>query len=220
VTSLSPTESTLRCPPLQTTNGSPMNFNNVPNLQYRGSHAELPNRQKSSLESSRMHTMDMEVTSNNGSSEQHSSSNHRTPSTTSNKSSSRTSYSPPQLDETPATQYLGNIASISSPNTSAFLDSSNTFRAYAPGSQYAMASMSGQETDGSFGVPPGWDFPSGQTGLTPDNRMQSPPSLQAGMNSLEEDGWANMLNDLGWDPLAGIPEPLTRDGESHSARPL
>lgn len=204
---------------------------------------ELPNRQKTSRENSRvnplksqdatpcqnygdnlangdpMHKMDMEVTSNNGGSEHHSSSNQPTPSTTSNKSSSRTSYSPPQLDETSATQYLSNIASVQSPSTSTFFDSSNTFGGYSPGAQQILASMPGQNIDGSFVVPSGWDFQSGQTGLTPDNRTELPPSLQGGMISLEESGWVNMLDDFGWDPLAGVPDPLARDTESRQARP-
>jgi len=241
VTSQSPNDSTLRCPPLQTTNGLPMDFNSVTNLQYRGPYV-LPNRQKSSRENSTVnplqpqgvasnhiyggnmvngspiHTMDVEVASNNGSSENHSSSNHPTPSTTSNKSSSCTSYSPPQLDEMSATQYLSNIASISSPNTSAFFDSNNTFGGYSPGSQPVLATMPEQEIDGSFVVPSDWDFQSGRTGLTPDSRIELPPSLQAGMNSLDGSGWANMLDDYGWGPLAGVPDPLARDTESHPAR--
>lgn len=215
-----------------------MDFNNLTNIQYRGSYAELPNRQKISggkprlnplqsqdltygdniVNANLMHQMDMEVISNNGSSENHSSSNHPTPSTTSNKSSSRTSYSPPQLDDTSATQFLNNIASVSSPNTSAFFDSGNTFGGYSPGSQQVFASMPGQEIDGSFVVPSAWDFQSGQTGLTPKTQTESPPSQQAGTNPLEESGWANMMGDFGWDSLAGVPDPLARDIESRPAR--
>ena len=216
-----------------------MDFNKVPNLQYRAPHAELPNRQKRSPENSRinpirpqgvplgqnystmdnadpMHKMDMEVTSSNGGSEQHSSSNHPTPSTTSNKSSSRTSYSPPHSDEASTNQYMQNIASVPSSSTAAFFDSSNTFGGYSPGAQNMLASLPGQDVDGSFVVPSGWDYQSGQTGLTPDNRTELP---QAGMNSLDESGWVNMLNDFGWDPLAGVPDPLSRDRESRPARP-
>lgn len=219
-----------------------MDFDNVTKLQYRGSHPELPNRQKPSRQNSRvnpltyqgvtpsqnygdntgngdaMHKMDLEVTSSNGGSEQHSSSNHPTPSTTSNKSSSRTSYSPPQLDEISATQYLNNIANAPSPNTSAFFDSTNTFAGYSPGAQNILAPLPGQDIDGSFVVPSGWDFQGGRTGLTPDNRIELPPSMQAGMNSLDESGWVDMLNDLGWDPLTGVPDPLARSRESHPAR--
>lgn len=235
VTSQSPNDSNLQCPPLQTTNGLPMDFNSVTNLQYRGPYV-LPNRQKSPpggvasnhiyggnmVNGSPIQTIDVEVASNNESSENHSSSNHPTPSTNSNKSSSCTSYSPPQLDEMSATQYLSNIASISSPNTSAFFDSNNTnntFGGYSPGSQPVLATMPGQEIDGSFVVPSDWDFQSGRTGLTPDSRIELPPSLQAGMNSLDGSGWTNMLDDFGWGPLAGVPDPLARDTESHPTRP-
>ena len=216
-----------------------MDFNKVPNYFYRGSQLELPSRRKVSNENSKgnpmnsqgfkpcqnysenmangnpMHKMDMEATSNNGSSENHSSSNHPTPSTTSNKSSSRTSYSPPQLDETTASQYLSNMANVPSPNTAAFFDSRNTFGGYSPGTQNILTSLPDQDVGGSFAVASGWEFQSGQTGLTPDNRTEIPPSLPTGMNQLEESGWVNMLNDFGWDPLVGVPDPLSRDRESH-----
>ncbi|KAI9873216.1 MAG: hypothetical protein M1830_000701 [Pleopsidium flavum] len=208
-------------PPLQTTSGSPMDFNNVTNTDYRATLLNLPNRQKAAHGGSQaipvnlhgvmsgydhgermadgdfMHKMDMDLSSNNGSSEHHSSSNHPTPSTTSHKGSSRTSYSPPQTDEAPATQYHTIIANGPSPNAAAFFDSDNNFTDYSPGAQQFLAPTPGQDNDGAFVIPPGWDLQGGHTGMTPDRQTGAALDLQTGLMPFGDDGWGNMLDDLG-----------------------
>jgi len=220
-----------------------MDFSNVTNTGYRASHLNLPNRQRTPQGCSKvvpvnlhgvmpghdygeklpggdpMHNMDIDMSSNNGGSEHYSSSGHPTPSTTSNKSSSRTSYSPPHIDEAAATQYHTSITTAPSPNTAAFFDSDNTFTGYSSGTQQFFAPTPGQDNDGAFVIPPGWDFQAGHTGMTPDNRAGATPSLQTGLNPLEEGGWANMLEDFGWDGSTNGGGPLLRRMEGHTSLP-
>lgn len=225
---LSTNDSTGSHPPLQTTSGSPMDFSNVTKVDYRASHLNLPNRQRMMRRSSDVnpgheydpiHKMDVDISPTNGSSEHHSSSGHPTPSTTSHKSSSRTSYSPHRTDEASGSQYQTGITTAPSPHTATFFTSENNFAGYSPGAQQFFASTPGQYTDGSFTIPPGWDFQNGHTGMTPDNRTGPTASLQTGLSPLEEGGWANMLDEFGWDGSAGGVAPVPRRREGYASRP-